>query len=187
MAMLDSTVANLAPDSIRVDLSSTLAVVRWVATGYLVALALALPAAGWLGSRFGYGRVWAAAVAAFALASAACALAAGPMVPAGQAVIGSVAHPDELGRLFGGLGLVIAVGPAVGGVLLDAACWRWMFWINVPVAVAALFATAWCRRAQSTRGDALTGADWRCSARGLQLLLYGATESGAAGASTAAA
>jgi MFS family permease len=59
--MLDSTVANLALESIRADLASTLAVVQWVVTGYLVSVAVSLPAAGWLGSRYGYGRVWAVA------------------------------------------------------------------------------------------------------------------------------
>jgi MFS family permease len=59
MAMLDATVANLALESIRADLAATLAVVQGVATGYLVALAVSLPAAAWLGNRYGCGRVWA--------------------------------------------------------------------------------------------------------------------------------
>jgi EmrB/QacA subfamily drug resistance transporter len=205
MAMLDSTVANLALASIRADLGSSLADVQWVATGYLLALAVSLPAAGWLGVRYGYGRVWAVALAGFVLASSACALApgattlvggrlvqglaAGLMIPAGQAVIGSVARPDELGRLFGVLGLVIAlgpaVGPAVGGVLLDAASWRWVFWINVPIGVAALVLARGLVPAGMTdagrrldrRGLALLGL-------GLPLLLYGATETGTAGATT---
>jgi MFS family permease len=81
--------------------------VQWVASGYLVALAISLPAVARLGSRFGYGRVWAASLAAFVVASALCALAPEPlsligarlvqgpagglMVPAGQAVIGATA------------------------------------------------------------------------------------------------
>jgi MFS family permease len=60
--MLDSTVANLALESIRTDLASPLATIQWVVTAYLIALAVSLPAAAWLGSRFGYGRPgsWAA-------------------------------------------------------------------------------------------------------------------------------
>jgi EmrB/QacA subfamily drug resistance transporter len=203
MAMLDATVANLALESIRADLAATLALVQWVATGNLVALAVSLPAAAWLGSRYGYGRVWAVSLAGFVGASALCALAPGPlmliggrllqglagglMVPAGQAVIGSTAGPRQLGRLMGTLGLVVALGPAlgpaVGGLLLEVASWRWLFWINVPIGVAALLAArglvpAGSRdagRALDRRGLALLGL-------GLPLLLYGATAIGAAGA-----
>ena len=64
MAMLDATVANLALEAIRADLAAKLALVQWVATGYLVALAVSLPAAAWLGSRYGYGRLWAVSLAA---------------------------------------------------------------------------------------------------------------------------
>ena len=78
MAMLDSTVANLALESIRTDFSSTLPTVQWVATAYLCALAVSLPAAAWLGVRYGYGRVWAASLAVFVAASVVCALAPGP-------------------------------------------------------------------------------------------------------------
>src|SRR5690554_3649187 len=105
MAMLDSTVTNLALESIRTDLAATLSLIQWIATGYLCALAISLPAAAWLGVRYGYGRVWAASLAIFIAASILCALAPDPstliaarfvqglagglMVPAGQAVIGS--------------------------------------------------------------------------------------------------
>jgi len=160
MAMLDSTVANLALESIRTDLASPLAIVQWVVTGYLIALAVSLPAAAWLGSRFGYGRVWWWSLAGFVGGSVLCALAPGPgtliaarflqglaagiMVPAGQAVIGATAERNQLGRLMGTLGLVIALGPALGpglgGALLEVASWRWLFWLNVPVGLLALLA-----------------------------------------------
>jgi MFS family permease len=57
MAMVDSTVVNLAVESIRSDFATNLTVVQWVITGYLIALVVSLPAAGWVGRRFGYGRV----------------------------------------------------------------------------------------------------------------------------------
>lgn len=196
MAMLDSTVANLALESIRTDLDSTLPVVQWVITGYLVALTVSLPTAGWLGRRYGYGRVWTAAVAGFIAASILCGLApepltligarflqglaAGLMVPAGQAVIGSTAGSNQLGRIMGTLGLVIALGPVVGpgagGLLLEVASWRWLFWINVPIGIATLVAARNLVPGGATnascpldrRGLALVGL-------GLPLLLYGAT------------
>ncbi|MFC6491015.1 DHA2 family efflux MFS transporter permease subunit, partial [Nitratireductor sp. GCM10026969] len=199
MAMLDSTVANLALETIRADLGATLPVVQWVASGYLIALAVSLPATGWLGARFGYGRVWAASLLIFVAASVLCALAPGPssliaarfiqglgaglMVPAGQAVIGATAERNQLGRLMGVLGFVVALGPAlgpaVGGFLLEAVSWRWLFWINVPIGLAALLAA---------RGLVPPGA--RDTERtldlhglaflvfGLPLLLYAATKTG---------
>lgn len=198
MAMLDSTVANLAIESIREDLSSTLAIVQWVATGYLCALVISLPAAAWLGARYGYGRLWASSLAVFVLASVLCAiapdtltliiarliqgLAGGLMVPAGQAVIGSTVEKRQLGRIFGILGLVIAlgpaIGPAVGGFLLDATSWRWLFWVNVPIGVIALIAARGLvpgggrdsSRILDIKGLALLSI-------GLPLLLYGAFES----------
>ncbi|WP_164101861.1 DHA2 family efflux MFS transporter permease subunit [Candidatus Laterigemmans baculatus] len=203
LAMLDSTLANLALESIRDSLSSTLPVVQWVATGYLLALAVSLPATGWLGNRFGYGRLWAISLFAFIAASALCGLAPGPlaliggrvlqglaagiMVPAGQAVIGSVAGPTQLGRLFGLLGLVIslgpAVGPAVGGLLLEVVSWRWLFWINVPIGLAALaVARGLVPGGSSDSSRPLDRCGLVLLGIGLPLLLFGAAEVGSAGA-----
>ncbi|ASU83619.1 MFS transporter [Nocardiopsis gilva YIM 90087] len=202
IAMLDSTVANLALESIRSDTGSTLPMVQWVATGYLIALAVSLPVAGWLGIRFGQGRVWAVSLAVFTAASALCALspgtlfliaarfvqglAAGVMVPVGQAVLGSSAERDQLGRVMGLSGMVVslgpAVGPAVGGLLLEVASWQWLFWMNVPIGVAALIG------ARGLAIDGVVDPDRRLDLRGLALLglglplvLYGATEIGATG------
>ncbi|MEP1894862.1 MULTISPECIES: DHA2 family efflux MFS transporter permease subunit [Gammaproteobacteria] len=200
MAMLDSTVANLALESIRADLASPLATVQWVVTGYLIALAVSLPAAAWLGSRFGYGRVWGWSLAGFVGGSVLCALApepgtliaarflqglaAGIMVPAGQAVIGATAERNQLGRLMGTLGLVIALGPALGpglgGVLLEVASWRWLFWLNVPVGLLALLAGR--HLIPPGERDPHRTLDWPGLALlvlGLPAALYGATMIGA--------
>lgn len=199
MAMLDSTVANLAIESIREDFSSTLSIAQWVATGYLCAIAVSLPAAAWLGVRYGYGRLWASSLAVFVLASVLCAIAPGMltliiarliqgfagglMVPAGQAVISSTVEKRQLGRIFGILGLVIAlgpaIGPAVGGFLIDAASWRWLFWINVPIGLIALFA-AWglVPRGERDSSRTLDIKGFALLSIGLPLLLFGAFEIG---------
>ncbi|MGV0908579.1 DHA2 family efflux MFS transporter permease subunit [Martelella sp. FOR1707] len=199
MAMLDSTIANLALEAIRSDLAAPLSSVQWVATGYLIALAVSLPLTGWLGRRFGDGRLWKASILAFVLASIVCAfaetvtqlivarclqgLAAGLMVPAGQAVLASTAERRQLGRLMGIVGFAIALGPALGpafgGVLIDTGSWRWLFLINGPVGAAALIGAARLvpagKRLKEARIDArglmLIGF-------GLPLLLYGAAEIG---------
>ncbi|EDL61560.1 DHA2 family efflux MFS transporter permease subunit [Gimesia maris] len=202
MAMLDSTVANLAIESIRSDLESTLTLVQWVATGYLCALAVSLPTVGWLGKRFGYGRTWAGSLFAFVITSALCALAPGPlslivarvlqglaggiMVPTGQAIIGATAGKKELGRIMGLLGLVVAlgpaIGPAVGGVLLEAASWRWLFWINVPLGIITLLAARGLVPAgEIDRNQFLDRRGFLLLSLGLPLLLYGTTETGASG------
>lgn len=208
MAMLDSTVVNLALASIARDFGRPLSLIQWVATGYLVALAVSLPTAGWLGRRYGYGRVWSVSVACFVVTSGLCGLAqgsstlivarllqglaAGVMVPAGQAVIGSTTRSDQLGRVMGTLGLVIALGPAVGpgigGFLLEIMSWRWLFWINIPIGIVAL-AASWglvprgtvnARLPLDRIGFVLIGF-------GLPLFLYGATRFGSGSVSLSAA
>jgi MFS family permease len=113
------------------------------------------------------------------------------LVPAGQAVIGSVAGRAQLGRIFGLLGFVIAlgpaVGPAVGGLLLEGTSWRALFWLNVPVGVAALLAA----RGLVPPGDcnADRSLDWRgllLLGTGLPALLFGAAEISSAGPSAPA-
>ncbi len=202
MAMLDSTVANLAIEAIRDDLSSSLSIVQWVATGYLCALAVSLPANAWLGARLGYGRLWAGSLIVFLLASVSCALApdapaliaarlvqglaGGLMVPAGQAVIGSTIDKGQLGRIFGTLGLVIALGPAVGpvlgGLLLDAVSWRWLFWLNVPIGVVALIAAiGLVPRGERDPQRSIDVTAYTLLAVGLPLFLFGASDMGDAG------
>lgn len=199
MAMLNSTIANLALETIRSDLDAPLSGVQWVATGYLIALAVSLPLTGWLGRRFGSGRLWAASVLVFLLASILCAvsydlplliasrclqgLAAGLMVPAGQAVLAATADRRQLGRLMGVVGFAVALGPALGpafgGALIDTTSWRWLFLINVPVGVAALIGAKnlvpsgerFPQARIDTTGLVLIGL-------GLPLLLYGAAEIG---------
>ncbi|WP_417769147.1 MDR family MFS transporter [Stappia sp.] len=199
MAMLDSTVVNLALETIRSDLDAPLSGVQWVATGYLIALAVSLPLTGWLGRRLGNGRLWAGSVVVFVLASVLCAfaqnlafliasrclqgLAAGLMVPAGQAVLAATADRRQLGRLMGTVGFAVALGPALGpafgGVLIDTASWRWLFLINVPVGIAVLIGARrhispgekFSQNRVDTTGLVLIGL-------GLPLLLYGAAEIG---------
>lgn len=207
IALLDSTVANLALVAIRNDFDRPFAAVHWVATGYLIALAISLPCAAWLGQRVGHGRTWAVSLAAFTLASAGCALApgldwlvvarilqglaAGLMIPAGQAIVGRVAEPAQLGRLFGVIGLVVslgpALGPAVGGALIEQFSWRWVFWLNLPVGVLALVAARGLVPAGRHHDDRqFRPFEFIYFSGGMALLLYGVIELGIARAGTLA-
>lgn len=202
MAMLDASATNLALETIRVDFDSSLAKVQWVATGYLIALAVSLPLTGWLGRRFGQSRLWIVATLAFVVASILCALsselwllafarclqglAAGLMVPAGQALLSTLADRRQLGRLMGAVGLAVALGPALGpgfgGMLIDALSWRWLFWINVPVGALALIAARTILPMDETPQESpVDGKGIVMMGLGLPLLLYSTAAIGASG------
>jgi len=204
IVMLDSTVVNLALESIREDFDARLTLIQWVASGYLVALAVSLPASAWLGSRFGYGTVYQWALAGFTLGSALCALAPGPvsliaarviqglagglMVPSAHAVNGSVTTRRQLGRVIGTLGIMIAIGPAfglvAGGWILEASSWRWLFWINVPVGIVTFWGGQLVMPRGAVAGDrTLDKRGLLLVGIGLPVLLYGLTEIGSEGAS----
>ncbi|MFG1923468.1 DHA2 family efflux MFS transporter permease subunit [Cryptosporangium sp. NPDC048952] len=184
---LDASVVNVGLDTITRDLHTTLGTAQWVATGYLVAFAASLPICGWLGRRIGVGRLWLACAAAFTIASAACAfaptigwliglrvvqgLAAGMLIPAGQTVIGQAVGPARLGRVMAALGVAVtlapALGPVVGGAVIEVWSWPWLFLINVPVGVVAI----WLGLRYLPRGEA--GDPGRLDAFGLVLLSVG--------------
>lgn len=155
---LDTSIVHVGLTSIGADLRAPLTTTQWVASGYLLALAVSLPVAGWLGRRFGTGRTWLVALAAFTTASLICALAptvevligarvaqglvGGVLIPTGQAILGQAVGPDRLGRVMGVLGIAVsaapAVGPLLGGVLLHWVSWPWLFVINLPIGILGL-------------------------------------------------
>ncbi|MFJ4617521.1 MFS transporter [Streptomyces sp. NPDC088812] len=155
MAMLDSTVVNVALPRIGRDLDADLAALQWTVTAYMVTLAGLILPAGSLGDRVGRRKVFVAGVVWFAAASLLCGLAPDAAVlvaaralqgvggalltPGSLALIQASFHPDDRGRAvglwsgFGGVGA--AVGPFLGGWLVDGPGWRWVFWLNVPLAL----------------------------------------------------
>jgi EmrB/QacA subfamily drug resistance transporter len=152
---LDSTVVNVALPAIEKDLGGGLAGQQWTSNAYLVTLGSLLLIGGSLGDIFGERRVFALGVVGFGATSLLCALAptietlvvaralqgvtGAALTPAALAVIVSNFAPDERGKAvgawtaWGGIGTVL--GPLIGGQLVDAASWRWIFAINVPVVI----------------------------------------------------
>jgi len=155
---LDAFVVNVALKTIGGDLDASLGELQWITYGYLLSLASLILLGGSLGDRFGRRRVFEIGTVWFALASLACGLAPTPEVlivarivqgagaalltPGSLAMIQGTFHRDDRAQAIGswsGLGsIAAALGPFVGGGLVQYASWRWIFLINLPVAVLAV-------------------------------------------------
>lgn len=153
IALLDGSVVNIALRTIGADLGATLADLQWVLNGYLLTLASLILVGGALGDRWGRRRTYVVGVAAFAVTSALCAVAqsaeqlvaarvlqgvaAALLTPGALAIIESAFVPEDrsaaIGRWAGVSGVATAVGPLVGGFLLEHGGWRWIFLLNVPL------------------------------------------------------
>jgi EmrB/QacA subfamily drug resistance transporter len=179
MLLLDITVVNVALPSIRQDLGASFTDLQWVVDAYALTLAALVLAAGSLADRLGRRRLFAAGLGIFSVASLLCALAPDPtllsLARAVQGVGGAVLFAVSLalvaqefpaGRqrgtamgLYGAtIGVAVAVGPLVGGVLTDRLGWASIFYLNVPVGVAALAVTQ--LKLRESRDPDATGVDW---------------------------
>src|SRR5216684_2069858 len=158
MEQLDSTIINTAVPSMAVSLHVTPLSLKSVVTSYIISLAVCIPISGWMADRFGSRRVFASAVAAFTVASMACGLAinvhmlvaarilqglgAAMMLPVGRLTILRVFPKAELLRAMNFVIMPALIGPllgpAVGGLIVDRLSWREIFFVNVPVGLAAL-------------------------------------------------
>ncbi|GGK78220.1 MFS transporter [Ornithinimicrobium pekingense] len=162
IAILDGSIVNVALKTIGADLDASLAQLQWVVNGYLLALASLVLVGGALGDRWGRRRVYLVGMGWFLVGSVACALAQSPeqlvtmrfvqgvgaalLTPGALAIIQSSFRAQDRGAAIGtwaGLsGIATAVGPFVGGWIVDYASWRWIFAINVPLCLVVI-ALAW--------------------------------------------
>ncbi len=157
MSILDTTIVNVALDTLSKDLHATIAQIQWVATGYLLALAAVIPLTGWAARRFGAKRVYLSSIVLFTLGSALCGLAesstslilfrvlqgvgGGMIMPVAQMIMAEVAGPKRMGKV---MGIVVMpamlapiLGPVLGGVILENLHWSWIFFVNVPIGILA--------------------------------------------------
>jgi EmrB/QacA subfamily drug resistance transporter len=157
-SILSSTVVNVAVPSLQATFRAGITDVQWILTAYLLGLSAVIPISGYVSDRFGTKRVYLVTLVFFTIASGLCGLAwnlqseiafrviqglAGGMVmPVGMTIIMRMAAPEERGRLMSILGVPLmlapALGPTVGGWLIQVFDWRWVFWVNLPAGILAL-------------------------------------------------
>jgi len=175
MAFIDGTVVNVALPAIQSDLRATAFQAQWVVESYALLLAALLLVGGALGDHYGRRRIFAIGVGIFALSSVACALAGnvqqliaaravqgvgGALLVPGSLALISAAYPEKergkaIGTWSGFSGITAAVGPVLGGFLVDHFSWTWAFLINVPMALLVLW-IVW-RHVPESRGASASG------------------------------
>jgi EmrB/QacA subfamily drug resistance transporter len=157
MTVLDATIVNVALPTLGRDFHTSIATIQWIPTVYLLAFASVIPLTPWAAERFGAKRLWLASLVVFAAGSLLAGLSwsvgsliafrvlqgigGGTMMPLGQTILAQAAGPRRLGRVMSVLGVPLLLapitGPVIGGALVGAASWRWIFFVNLPVAAVA--------------------------------------------------
>lgn len=198
MAMIDGTVVNVALPVMQTVLQATVTDVQWIVESYALFLAALILVGGSLGDRFGRRRIFAYGVAIFALASVWCGfspnvnqliiaravqgIGGALLVPGSLAIISASFSGEQRGRAIGTwsgfTAITSAFGPVLGGWLVENASWRWIFFLNVPLAAIVLGILFW--RVPESRDEGSARLDWWgavLATTGLGALVYGLIES----------
>ncbi|MGE5371065.1 MAG: DHA2 family efflux MFS transporter permease subunit [Solirubrobacterales bacterium] len=159
MAILDGSIMNVALPQLMAIFGVSTDKIQWVLTGYMLTMGVIMPASGYLGDTFGYKRTYILALAVFVLGSALCglswnvesmmafrivqAIGGGVLQPLGMAIIYQSYPRAKIGMVLGVWGIAAmaapAIGPTLGGWLVDAVSWRFIFYLNVPIGLLNLF------------------------------------------------
>ncbi|MBO2451139.1 DHA2 family efflux MFS transporter permease subunit [Actinomadura barringtoniae] len=194
MSILDVTVVNVAINDLAKEFQTPLSTIQWVATGYTLALATVIPITGWASARFGTKRLYMISITLFVLGSMLAGLAwsaesliafrvlqglgGGMIMPAGMTILTQAAGPSRVGQVMSVVGIPMLLGPIlgpiIGGYLVDDVSWRWIFFINLPIGIVALFASAKILKKDSPqRGERLDILGLILLSPGLASLIYG--------------
>ncbi len=207
MAILDITVVSVALPTFQRVFHASYATVAWTMTAYTLALATVIPVTGWAADRFGTKRLYLTSIVLFVCGSALCSMAwgigpliafrvlqglgGGMLMPLGMTIMTRAAGPDRVGRVMAVLGVPMLLGPIggpiLGGWLIQAASWHWIFLINVPIGVVA-FVTAFrvLPKDQPQPSEAFDFFGMLLLSPGLALFLYGVSSIPGAGTVTSA-
>jgi EmrB/QacA subfamily drug resistance transporter len=202
MSVLDTTIVNVALETLGRDLHATLSDIQWVLTGYMLSLGAVIPVTGWAARRFGSRNVYILSLALFTASSVLCGLAGsttqlivfrviqgaagGMLMPVGQMMMAHAAGPQRMGRIMGVTAIPVMLapilGPTVGGVIVDNMSWRWIFFVNVPIGVLACVAALRILPRDRHGGkEPLDVVGLFLLAIGVPLVTYGLAEIGATG------
>ena len=206
MAFIDGSVVSVALPAMQADLAAPVREAQWVVNSYMLMLSALILVAGAAGDRFGRRRLFMLGTGVFAVASVGCGLAPSAgmliaartlqgiggamLVPGSLAIISAAFPPEERGRAIGtwagASALTTALGPVLGGWLVDVWSWRAIFFINVPIAVLVLLLSSW--RVPESRNPEQVGVDWfggLLATVGLAAITYGLTAAADTGVSDA--
>ena len=207
MSILDTTIVNVAIDRLSLDFHTSLSTIQWVSTGYLLALSTVIPISGWAADRFGTKRLYMIAIGLFLVGSALSGaawsagslivfrilqgLGGGMIMPTGMTILARAAGPQRMGRTMSVVGIPMLIGPAagpiIGGWFVDDFSWRWIFYINIPIGLAALLLThRILPRDEPQPTDRLDGFGLLLLSLGLASFVYGLAEMSSTGGATSA-
>jgi EmrB/QacA subfamily drug resistance transporter len=202
MSILDTTIVNVALDTLHRDLHAGISEIQWVVTGYMLALAAVIPVSGWAARRFGPKNVYLLSLVLFTVGSALCGLAqstaqliifrvlqgvgGGMILPIGQLMMAETAGPKRMGRVMAltSIPTMMApiLGPTIGGLIVQNMSWRWIFYVNVPIGViTVLLGLRFLPRVKASSREGLDVVGLGLMVTGLPLITYGLAEIGSSG------
>src|SRR5580700_7327470 len=208
MSILDTTIVNVAIETLSKDFKSPLSTIQWVSTGYLLALSIVIPLSGWSVERVGAKQMWILSLVVFLVGSILSGAAwsaqslivfrviqgigGGMILPIGQSIMAQAAGPQRIGRVMSVLGvpmlLAPILGPVIGGLIVTSISWRWIFYVNVPIGIVAIVLAA--RILPSTRSELKPRLDTLglfLLSPGLASLVYGLSQLGSSGSTVSVA
>jgi EmrB/QacA subfamily drug resistance transporter len=209
MSILDTTIVAVALATLGRDFQVSVTTIQWVATGYLLALAMVTPVTGWAVDRFGAKLIWMTSLTLFIVGSSLCGLAwsansliafrvlqgigGGMLLPVGQSILARAAGPQRMGRVMSIIGVPMVMGPimgpVIGGLIVSNYSWRWIFYINVPIGIVTLvFSQRWLPRFDSDERfpSAFDTLGFCLLSPGLAAIVYALSEVGVTGSYTGA-